>query len=181
MAFGKTYTVSRIKALEDIQHIDLGPLIRQAHQVFSPDTTLGKWIEEGEAQYGKNFTDIILCKQIERLSKGIDKEITMITGSRSLPGIQFIANRFEIKNPQIIYITAPVSQLKSNYERREGVSLTEEQFASILQAEKDMGLENLEQYAKEHCLYLQNDNTDGFIRTIQKIITRDKKKEEECR
>ncbi len=181
MVFGKTYTVTKIKEVEDVEHIDLGPLIRQAHQVFSPNTSLGEWIEEGEAKYGKNFTDIILCKQIERLTKRQDSEITIITGSRSLPGIQYIANRFGIRYPQIIYITAPFLQLKRNYEGREGISLTEEEFLSILQAEKQMGLEQLEQYAREHCVYLRNDNTDGFIQTIRNIMIKKKEKEEKTK
>ncbi len=61
-------------------------------------------------------------------------------------------------------------QLKGNYERREKISLTDEQFMSILQEEKDIGLEQLEQYAMNYCTYLQNDNTDSFIRTINNII-----------
>lgn len=178
---GKTYTVTKLKELEQVEHIDLGPLIRQAHQVFAPNKTLGEWIEEGESKYGKNFTDIILCKQIERITKGKEAETTIITGSRSLNGIQYICNRFSIENSPIIYITAPFEQLKSNYERREKKNLTPNQFYQILQAEKEMGLEALEEYAKQNGIYLQNDNTDAFIRNIQNIIAKRKKKEEECR
>lgn len=169
---GKTYIASRMKELDSVTHIDLGPLIRQAHNVFSPDTSLGEWVEEGEKKYGPNFTDIILCKQIERVSKGKNENSTLITGSRSLGGIKFIADRFAIPSPQIIYITAPFTQLKSNYEQREKLHLSDEQFRSILQEEKDMGLEGLEEYAKRQCIYLQNDNTDSFVRTIQNIITK---------
>ena len=57
---GKTYVVSNIKKVTDVQHIDLGPLIREAHKVFAPGITFQEWIEKGEKQYGKNFTDIIL-------------------------------------------------------------------------------------------------------------------------
>lgn len=31
---GKTYVVSNIKKVTDVQHIDLGPLIREAHKVL---------------------------------------------------------------------------------------------------------------------------------------------------
>ena len=54
---GKTYVVSNIKKVTDVQHIDLGPLIREAHKVFAPGITFQEWIEKGEKQYGKNFTD----------------------------------------------------------------------------------------------------------------------------
>ncbi len=174
---GKTYIVNRIKKDYNIEHIDLGPLIREAHKIFSPSTSLSEWIEEGEEKYGENFTDIILCKQIERLLKGQDRDITIITGSRSLKGIKFIANRFSIKKPKIIYITAPFEQLKENYEEREKINLTDEQFKIILQEEKDMGLEQLEQYAIKYCLHLQNDNTDSFVETMEDIIMKPKIKE----
>lgn len=176
---GKTYTINKIKEKINVKHIDLGPLIREAHSVFSPNTTLGEWIKEGEEKYGKNFTDIVLCKQIERLTREDDLDITVITGSRSLNGIKFIIDKFSIENPQIIYISAPFTQLKTNYERRERISLTDEQFVKILQEEKDMGLEQLEQYAINYCTYLQNDNTDSFIRTINNIILSPNKDEEE--
>ena len=172
---GKTYIVSSIKKVADVQHIDLGPLIREAHKVFAPDITFQEWVEEGEKKYGKNFTDIILCKQIERLTGKEEKGITLITGSRSLEGIKFIADRFHIDRARIMYITAPFEQLKRNYEGREKLDLTDEQFRMILQAEKNMGLERLEEYAKQHCMYLQNDNTDNFVKKIQEFIIQSKK------
>ena len=46
----------------------------------------------------------------------------------------------------------------------------------ILQAEKDMGLGRLEEYARQHCLYLQNDNTDNFVEKIQEFIIQGKEK-----
>lgn len=171
---GKTYIVNKIKEVADVRHIDLGPLIREAHKVFSSNISFKEWVEEGEKKYGKNFTDIILCKQIERLTREKDDRVTIITGSRSLNGIKFISNRFSIDSPQIIYITAPFEQLKNNYEGREKVDLTEEQFRTILQDEKNMGLEDLEKYAMKHCLYLQNDNTDDFVSSIQGFIIKNK-------
>ena len=114
--------------------------------------------------------------QIERLTGGEEKGITIITGSRSLEGIKFITDRFHIDRPRIMYITAPFEQLKSNYERREKLDLTDEQFRMILQAEKDMGLGRLEEYARQHCLYLQNDNTDNFVEKIQEFIIQGKEK-----
>ena len=167
---GKTYVVNKIKEKENVKHIDLGPLIRQAHKVFAPELTLQQWIEVGEAKYGKNFTDIILCKQIERLTNEEDNNTTLITGSRSLGGIEFIAKRFSIVRPKIIYITAPFRQLKANYEKRERISITDEKFNLILQEEKEMGLDYLEEYSKRNGFYLQNDNTDNFINTVQGFI-----------
>lgn len=166
---GKTYTVNSIKKVINVKHLDLGPLIRQAHQIFSPNTTMKEWIKEGEEKYGKNFTDIILCKQLQRSITDNDEKI-IITGSRSLEGIRFIENYFSIKNSQIIYLYSSFEKLKSNYEHREGVELTNEKFEKILQEDNKMGLQNLEEYAKNNCIYLENDNTEMFIKKIQKIV-----------
>lgn len=118
-----------------------------------------------------------MCKQIERLTGGEEKGITIITGSRSLEGIKFITDRFHIDRPRIMYITAPFKQLKSNYEGREKLDLTDEQFRMILQAEKDMGLGRLEEYARQHCLYLQNDNTDNFVKKYKNSLYKVERKE----
>lgn len=166
---GKTYIVNNIKQVANVKHLDLGPLIRQAHQIFSPNTTLQEWIIDGEKKYGKNFTDIILCKQIKRLISDSD-DIVILTGSRSLEGINFIKDYFSVENSQIIYIYASFEQLKRNYENREDIRLTDEQFKKILQDEKDMGLENLEEFAKRNCTYMENDNTENFIKTMQDIV-----------
>lgn len=171
---GKTYIVNKIKEVSDVEHLDLGPLIREAHKKFSPDTTLGEWIKDGEEKYGKNFTDIILCKQIERLTRESDKETTLITGSRSLNGIKYIVDRFSIQEPKILYIYAPFAQLKSNYERRENIKLKDEQFEKILQDEKNMGLAELEECARTEFIYLQNDNTEEFVRKIQNIVIKNR-------
>lgn len=47
----------------------------------------------------------------------------------------------------------------------------------ILQAEKDMGLGRLEEYARQHCLYLQNDNTDNFVEKYKNLLYKVKRKE----
>jgi len=39
-----------------------------------------------------------------------------------------------------------------------------------------MGLGRLEEYARQHCLYLQNDNTDNFVEKIQEFIIQGKEK-----
>lgn len=167
---GKTYTVNQIKENMNLLHIDLGPLIREAHKKFSPDSSLDEWIKDGEKKYGKNFTNIILCKQIDRITKNSKQDLTVITGSRSLKGIKYIVDYFSINDPNIIYISAPFSQLKENYEKREGKILTQEKFEEILQDERKMGLNQIEEYSKRRGSYLKNDNTNNFINQIQDIL-----------
>lgn len=169
---GKTYSVKQIVDNIDAEHIDLGPLIREAHTVVSPNTSLGEWIKEGEEKYGKNFTDMVLCYQIQRVTDGSEKSTTLITGSRSIEGIQFICNKFNIKKPHIIYIDAPFEQLKSNYEKREGLNLTNEEFFEILKKDESMGLDKLKKFSiqSDKCLYLRNDNSDHFVKRFKCIV-----------
>lgn len=167
---GKTYIVNKIKEVSRVVHVDLGPLLREAHQVFSPNSSFGEWISEGETKYGKNFTDIILCKQIERLTRGKENEDTIITGSRSLNGLKYICTRFSIDEPKVIYIDAHFEQLKQNYEKREKRSLSNEEFEALLQKDRNIGLDTLKQYALEHNTYMQNDNTANFIEKIKGVI-----------
>ena len=56
-----------------------------------------------------------MCKQIKRLISDSD-DIVILTGSRSLEGINFIKDYFSVENSQIIYIYASFEQLKRNYE-----------------------------------------------------------------
>lgn len=176
---GKTYIVNKIKEVANVIHIDLGPLLRETHRVFAPNISFGEWIEKGELKYGKNFTDIILCKQIERLIKGRESERTIITGSRSLNGLKYISTRFKIEEPKVIYIDAPFAQLKQNYEKRENRSLTTTEFEALLQKDRNIGLDTLKQYALEHNTYMQNDNTLNFIQKIRGIVLERKLPQEE--
>lgn len=176
---GKTYIVNKIREATQIVHIDLGPLLREAHQVFEPNISFAKWIEEGEAKYGKNFTDIILCKQIERLTKGKESKKTIITGSRSLNGLQYISTKFKIEEPKVIYIDAPFEQLKQNYEKREKGSLTNAEFEALLQKDRNIGLDTLKEYAIKQGTYMQNDNTINFIQKIRGVVLQKQLPQEE--
>ena len=178
---GKTYSVKKILVDIDAEHIDLGPLIRQIHENVSPNTSLDVWINEGETQYGKHFTDEVLCNQIERLTSNTNKQAVIFTGSRSVDGIQYICNRFKLKKPCLIYIDAPYEQLKSNYENREKKTLSDEQFMDVLKREQDMGLERLKKYSMDsnQCIYLQNDYSEVFINQMKQIIKKQIDKDEE--
>lgn len=176
---GKTYIVNKIKEVTDVVHIDLGPLLREAHQVFAPYILFEEWIEKGELKYGKNFTDIILCKQIERLTKGKKCKMTIITGSRSLNGVKYISTRFKIEEPKVIYIDAPFAQLKQNYQKRENCSLTNIEFETLLQKDRKIGLDSLKEYAINKGTYMQNDNTINFIQKMREKILQKQLLEEE--
>ena len=171
---GKTYAVNALRNIHNgIIHIDLGPLIRQIHKKFSPDISMEEWIKKGEKKYGKNFTDILLCKGIEKIvstCNSCNEKKFLITGSRSKGGIDFIVNKFKLNEPKIIYLTAPFYQLKSNYENREKISLSNEEFNQILDAEKKMGLDDLEIYAQNNSFIEENDNSDNFIQHLEFIV-----------
>lgn len=171
---GKTYTTNEIKKGMNILHFDLGPIIRSLHQRNAPDMKLRDWITVGEQRYGSDFSNAILCKEIER-SLPENSSMALITGSRSLEGMRYIINYFAIKNPVVIYLDANPSLLKQNYENREHCNVSDETFNGLLLDEQKMGLFKLREYVLTHppnTFYVINqDNSPNAIKKIRNIIT----------
>lgn len=167
---GKTYTTDKLKEDLDILHLDLGPIIRSLHKEQAPDRKMGDWLREGEELYGKNYSDMLLCGKMSDIMKSSVSKIALITGSRSLAGMIYIVNHFGLEHPTLVYLDAPVSLLKSNYENRENLNLSNNDFDNILRAEIEMGLLELKKYAQdnsENAFYIVNENNSTD--TIDKI------------
>lgn len=171
---GKTYTTDFLKSEMDILHLDLGPIIRAAHKKIAPNLSLGQWISSGERQFGKNYSDMVLCREMQKLIQNSSSPIVLITGSRSVEGMQFIVDYFSVKKPTVIFMDAPVSLLKANYEHREHLTLSKDDFEEILGEERKMGLPGLKRYVAEnnqHCHFIINkDNSYSIIEKIKNIV-----------
>ena len=170
---GKTYTTNEIRKSMNILHFDLGPMIRAIHKRSAPGLKLGDWIKIGERKYGPDFSNAVLCEEIKRLLSE-NSPMALITGSRSVEGMQYIVNYFSIKNPVLIYLDADPSLLRKNYENREHLNISEENFNNLLLDEQKMGLLKLKEYALIHpssAFYIINqDNSPNTIKQIRNII-----------
>ena len=167
---GKTHLVNSLKSEFDIQHFDTGPIIRELFS-RSDCSSIEKWTEVGEEQYGKDFTNQVLCE--EMAIRGIDySRSIVITGNRSLNGIKYNSTYFGVSSPNIIYLDASFALLKQNYEAREKISLSSIEFARILDKEIAQGLNQLKGYVldnKDDCLYnYKHGNEDSAFSLVKK-------------
>lgn len=172
---GKTYTASKLlQYSNDILHIDLGPIIRSAHKRENPNVSLGEWISEGEEKYGKNYSDMVLCREIEKTIAASSRDKVLITGSRSVAGMEYIVKHFAIENPTLIYLDGPQSLLQRNYENREKLNLSKEEFKEILEKERAMGLPGFKHYIATHSVnthfIINKDNSEASIDKIKEIM-----------
>lgn len=80
--------------------------MREAHiKDTNNETDIENWVKCGEDQFGANFTNYILCKEIDEKISETDDCPIFITGNRSLKGIEYIANHLEIADQiKIIYL-----------------------------------------------------------------------------
>lgn len=64
------HTTNEIKEGMDILHFDLGPIIRRLHQESDPTIPLKDWIINGEQKYGSDFSNMVLCEELEKHISG---------------------------------------------------------------------------------------------------------------
>lgn len=177
---GKTYLVNELKEEIDLIHFDTGPMIRMMYENSNSKISFKNWILVGEKKYGIDFTNKILCKKIEETLNEQNKSNIIITGNRSLEGILYLSKYFLVAFPSIIYLEAPFSLLKANYEARERKTLSDLEFENKLLEEDKSGLYNIKAYVFEHpdtCLFADKiNNDDKTIRQVKrKILTKGEK------
>ena len=159
---GKTFLVNELKKEIDLTHFDTGPMIRSLYAKSNTDSSFKNWILSGEEKYGVDFTNQILCQEMEQNLKNSSSNI-VISGNRSLEGIMYISKHFSISLPSIIYLESPFVLLKTNYETRECIKLSDLEFEKKLLEEIKAGLYNIRDYVFEHqdtCLFAHRINND---------------------
>lgn len=135
--------------------IELGGILRKTHFNIAPELSFGLWCEEGEKIYGKNFTDDILVKEINKqrkkiLTKKSSSKDLIIVGSRSYSGIEFIIDKVPIINNRkniIIYIDVANDILRQRYNLREKKNLNPQEFELILENDRRIGIESIKPHA----------------------------------
>lgn len=122
-------------ASTDFSYLDLGPIIRSYYSKSTEYSNIREWVEAGEKVLGINFTDHILANEVLKYvyKHNVDLDKLVISGNRELAGVMYLVNFFsEFKGKkvdyQISYIDAPYELLLQRYNRRDGKSLTMEEF-----------------------------------------------------
>lgn len=173
---GKTYLANKLKEEYELLHIDTGPLIRKNHREKFSEYDFVTWLKHGEKKYGENFSNIVVCKEIENILKNshIKSDLLIITGNRSMQGIEYIIKEFGIHEFKVIFLDAPFECLKRNYVKRENLNLSDDEFQAIIDVEKNMGISGVKEYTKNNnnnSIYIYRENNASIsIDEYKKMI-----------
>lgn len=160
-ATGKTCLADIICQFNFVK-IDLGPILRTFHKKSGSKKSFAKWTNDGELEFGNNFTDDLLVNEIKNIIKNSNNNKPIdfiITGSRSVTGLKYILEHighFDNKDNKVIFLEAPFTIMYERYKKREGLNITIEQFEKILDNDRKMGLEDLRQITD---FIIKNDST----------------------
>ncbi len=179
-ATGKTYLADTISKLNFVR-IDLGPMLRTIYQNSGSKESFSEWIQHGEQNFGKNFADDLLVREIKSIMERTNTETTrpidyIIIGSRSVLGLKYITEhieKFKNRDNTIIFLDAPFDILYRRYKKREGVNITTKQFEEILDKDRKMGLEELRSVAN---FVITNDSTREKLVDKVSLLLRDELK-----
>lgn len=142
--------------------------------------SLQEWIQKGEITNGKHYSDQKLCDAMDGIIQESAAKTVLITGSRSVDGMKYITDYFSIESPVLIYLDAQNSLLKKNYENRENISISSDDFKKVLEKERKMGLLGLKRYVAENpnnSYYLINkNNSNDTVEKVKEIILNYSKK-----
>lgn len=158
---GKSYVSKQISQIANCNIFDTGPIIRQLYAKNSNGLSFSEWIQHGEEVYGKDFTNEIICNNMN-----IDaNELNIIIGNRTLEGIKYIIDYFEIKDYKICFIDGDFELFRNNYNSRENLNFSSTKFNEVMELENIMGIVEIEKFVKvnpDNGMYFykkQNDNT----------------------
>ena len=165
-AVGKSYFMKQLSETNDFFQFDTGPEMRKMHKELAPKISIMDWVNLLEKDYGNMITCDMLCKVLE--SKSRHTENIIVTGFRQIEGINYMIEYFKPENFEILFIDANFELLKNNYQYREKVKVTDEEFRKYLKDEEEWGLSNLRQFVltnPEHCQYIKKNSNDQTINT----------------
>lgn len=180
---GKSYICKKITdVISTTLYLECGDTIRNIHQKSScsKSKSLHEWIEHNEIIYGEHFAaDAAFEVFKEIINKDCTSDILLISGCRSKNQIYRLSYHLGIQYPYIIFIEGVSALQKRNYECRERIQLTNDEYNKLVSYDNYLGLDELRKYVQsqpKNCLIVHNDRNDtldmlssiiAFIRTHQ--------------
>lgn len=163
---GKSYLINQI-CKERICHVfDTGPILRNSFKNLNLDVSFSDWIKINEEKEGRNFTNKIICQSINLN----EDDVNIIIGNRSMDGINYILDYFNIEDYKIVYIDGDYELFRVNYNMRENKNLNVNEFNAIIDFENSMGIRQIEYFVKNNydkCLYFYKKcNNDDIFNAI---------------
>jgi dephospho-CoA kinase/transcription elongation GreA/GreB family factor len=167
-ASGKSSVIK--EALEkDYLIFDTGPTLRKVHQQRRADISFEDWVSIGESQNGKNFTDIILKDELEKLieTSEVQRSGIVVIGNRSLSGIEYMRENLHISDSRIMYVVTPKKVMFERFKEREQLpNLPAVEFDDIIEQEMKKGLYHVGRNADYKIL-----NTGSIKEVAKKVKT----------
>lgn len=170
---GKTYLANQLQRANKFQIKDTGPILRKIYISQKEKNSFGEWIKNNELIFGDNFSNIAIC---ENISIEANKNYTIV-GNRSIEGIKYTINYFNIKDFRIIFIDGDHDLFFQNYNNREKSKIEAKEYKELLNIESNMGIERLKQYIKENPkegkVYYKTKNDNSILIDIQRRYIKD--------
>jgi dephospho-CoA kinase len=182
-ASGKSVLAKHLEDHFGLLHIETSAIVRSYKEQDNPGASMKEWAQGKELQYGKYFFDELILATIkdvyrDRLSEGSSPQDIVITGNRSLSGIQYLAEHLEGINNQsarIIAVKSTDEDLYDRYRERnrmEGDSeMSLDEFRKLMNDERDTGIEEIFRYA-DHVLINRGTERD-FINSAEQLCLRE--------
>ena len=157
---GKTYTATAMTEYFNAKIVDCGPVIRS---LFSESkfTFFKDWTKYMEQKFDQKWDAELLLSTIkDHISS---EKMLFIVGNRDIETILFLYRKLPCKKPPIIlYLEKPISVMKSGYELRTKMTLTDKEFDNILHSGPDKKIGSIRQYVVEHPEYCKLIYEDGY-------------------
>lgn len=137
--------------------------------------TLSEWISCNEKKGDPYFSDRILVDAVQiwldEVSVIEGFKDAVVIGSRSLHGLQYLCEHIKVPkvcHSLIVYIDASFELLKRQYESRESIFLSREEFLSILDRDRCMGLPKLKRNANR--VIINDGIPENFYRDLHSTL-----------
>lgn len=177
---GKNYLANQITEKLNIKTIDTGPIIRKAYKQFNKENIgFGEWMKKNEIKYGKNFSNMLICKLV-KIENGKDY---IIIGYRSIEGIYYFNENFKVKEYSIFFIDGDYDLFRENYNKREKTNISDDEYRGIIEIEKKMGIDKLKEFVLDNnaigtYYYKKENDKEIYDDVLRKIKNRKINKEE---
>jgi len=150
-----------------ILHFDVGPALRDIYHASGSKLGFFEWEADMKMRLGDHVHGDMLLKKIRALASSNDTaKILIISGTRGIDQIHHFAQELGIKKPSIIFIDAPVALRKANFEKREGIKLSDAKFNALTEEDNERGLDAVKKYATILTNATNNDISDEFLKII---------------
>jgi len=178
-ASGKSYFAQMLERQYGALHIETSAVVRAFKLLDAPDVSMNAWARAKEAEFSANFFDEIIVsavrdKYLAEIERGMVPTEVVISGNRSLNGIQYIAEHLQSIDERPTKIFAFEVSEDTRYERfqkrdrREGdATMPFEEFQNLIKEEQNTGIDEIFLHAD---MIISNNGTEAEFLGLSTLI-----------